>query len=183
MVVVTLTPFALLAILVCFFVFKATSLEINTLAEKELEDIYPTPAEFNSIISNTKLKRLRKVAKFFDAIGGGTITRAEMAISVRELEPTFSEEKIKEKVELYFMDAQCEAASEISFRAFLLVDRNSQQGHSTEFGDLITEIEKRMSKGPWTSFFNLFLLLTFMVLTNVSGTLFNYFKVHDKITN
>jgi len=177
MVVVTLTPFALVGLLVFFFLLKTTRNETSALAEKELEKLYPIPIEFVGKISEVRLKRLRKVAKFFDAIGGGTITRAEMAISVRELEPTFSEEKIKEKVELYFMNAGCESASEISFSAILSIDRSSHQGHSTEFGELIIELEKRMSKGPWASFFNIFLLLTFMVLTSVSCTLFNFFKV------
>jgi hypothetical protein len=177
LVVVTLTPFVLVVLLVFFFTLKAMHNETSQVAEKELEILYPIPIDFVGFISEARLKRLRKVAKFFDAIGGGTITRIEMAISVRELEPTFSEEKIKEKVELYFLEAGCQAASEISFRSLLLVDRSSYQGHSTQFGSLITELQKRTSKGPWTSFFNIFLLLTFMVLTSVSSTLFNYFKV------
>jgi hypothetical protein len=177
MVLVTLTPFALMILLVFFFLLKTARIDANQHAERELEKLYPIPNEFVGKLSDARLKRLRKVAKFFDAIGGGTITRTEMAISVRELEPTFSEEKIKEKVDLYFQEAGFEAASELSFSELIFIDCNSRQGHPTEFGDLIIELEKRMSKGPWTSFFNLFLLLTFMVLTNVSCTLFNYFKV------
>jgi len=177
MVVVTLMPFALLGLLLFVFALKGCSGGTSSLTEKDLEKVYPTPIEFVDVISSAKLNRLRKVAKFFDAIGGGTITRAEMAITVRELEPTFSEEKIKEKVDLYFMEAGCVGSSDISFDAILKIDRSSQRGQSTEFGNLIVDLEKRVSKGSWTSFFNFFLLLTFMVLTNVSCTLFNYFKV------
>jgi len=170
MIVMTAAPVIVTAFLFLIFLFISLYLDASE-SDSRLRKIYPEPKEFPPF-TEEDMKRHRRAFHHCDADSGGTIVKEEMKKIVREYNSEFSEEEIDAQVSEFFKN-DVDGSSRIEFKEFLGALATSQDP-----GVFVTlnELQKKTAHSHGDSIFNLFLILTFLVLVSSSSAVFNCFQ-------
>jgi Ca2+-binding EF-hand superfamily protein len=118
MVIVTILPLVIIALLPLFAMFVKFRDDRNF--KKKYEDMSESmqlPENLVTKVSAAELKSLRKCFVYFDKDGGGSFTLEELVATMRELRLNPHEDEVKQLVE----EADVNGDGEVSFEEFAAV--------------------------------------------------------------
>lgn len=190
LVAATLCPLAMavfLLLLQC--VSKVFEVRRNHRKADLMITTYPLPTEHALNFDEHEIKLMKKVFHLCDPASTGVAKKGELIEMVKEMDRVASvaktEIKINDEACLIFGEAMHNADVEVDFGQFLtLIHRErAHAAHDSDaseaFQRMMSNIEAYSVSSGGGNIFNIFLLLTFLVLTATSKVIFNLFKCDE----
>ena len=152
-------------------------------ASKEAEQLesYKVPSKFKKSLGAGEIYTLKRVFRELDVNGEGNVDKTELAAVLAQMYGAMTTDEVQAAVGELVMEANQDSdAQSISFKGFLLsMLRARREGRTSTFSSLADKIEARIIKTKGQSTIYVLLVLSFLILVNVSTALFQFLKCDE----